>query len=181
VSSVNLVSKRYAKALFIAANNSKSMEKVSSSLFDLSRVFQDMPVEIRRVFLDPTVSRKDLTLCFSSFLKGLPTIFNNFCNILVNEGRLSFVNEIHTHFQILLMSYRNQSEVDVWSAYKLGKDFYQKLEKILSGLLNKKVSLNIHIDPLLLGGIVIEVDGFRVDSSVLGNLNQLNCYMKGAR
>jgi F-type H+-transporting ATPase subunit delta len=181
VTSVNLVSKRYAKALFLAANKSKSLEEVSSSLSNLSRVFDDMPNEIQRVFLDPTVCRKDLTLCVSSFLKGLPAVFNNFCNILVNEGRLSLIGDVNIYFQKLLMHSKGQTTADVWSAYKLSNDFCLKLEKILSNLTDKKVSLNVQLDPRLLGGTVIEIDGFRLDNSILGNLEQLSYHMKGAR
>jgi ATP synthase F1 delta subunit len=169
VSSVNLVSKRYAKALFLAAVKFKSLDQVSASLSNLSRVFEDMPSEVQRVFLDPTVSKKDLSICVSSFLKGLPTIFNNFCN------------DINNHFQKLLMNSKGQAVADIWVAYSLSKNFYSDVEKVLSNTFNKKVSLNIHNDPLILGGIVIELDGFRLDASILGNLNQLSCHMKGAR
>jgi len=181
VSSVNLVSKRYANALFLAAVKLKSLDQVSASLSNLSRVFNDMPNEVQRVILDPTVSKKDLSLCVSSFLKGLPTIFNNFCNVLVNEGRLSLIRDINNHFQKLLMNSKGQAVADVWVAYNLSKSFYSDIEKVLSNTFNKKVSLNIHNDPLILGGIVVELDGFRLDASILGNLNQLSCHMKGAR
>ena len=42
-------------------------------------------------------------------------------------------------------------------------------------------SLNVQLDPRLLGGTVIEIDGFRLDNSILGNLEQLSYHMKGAR
>jgi len=181
VISINLGSKRYARALFIAANSSKSLGEVSSSLSSLSRVFQDMPNEVQSVILDPTVSKKDLTLCISSFLKGLPSIFNNFCNILINEGRLSWISDIDFHFQTLLMQSKGQAVAEISSAYSLNRDFYLKLERILSDLLKKKVSSRVHVDPLLLGGIIIEIDGLRLDTSILGNLNQLSYHMKGAK
>jgi F-type H+-transporting ATPase subunit delta len=76
---------------------------------------------------------------------------------------------------------KGQTIADVWSAYKLSNDFCLKLEKLLSTIVGKKVSLNVHLDPSLLGGTVIEVDGFRLDNSILGNLEQLSYHMKGAR
>jgi F0F1-type ATP synthase delta subunit len=79
------------------------------------------------------------------------------------------------------MDSKGQAVADIWVAYSLSKNFYSDVERILSSTFNKKVSLNIHNDPLILGGIVVELDGFRLDSSILGNLNQLSCHMKGAR
>jgi F-type H+-transporting ATPase subunit delta len=140
-----------------------------------------MPDEIQRIFLDPTISKRDLTICVSSFLKGLPTIFNNFCNILINEGRISLINDINLNFKKLLMNSKGQAIADIWVAYNLSKNFYIDMERVLSNIIGKKVSLNIHKDPSILGGVVIELDGFRLDSSILGNLNQLSCHMKGAR
>jgi len=99
----------------------------------------------------------------------------------VNEGRLSHIAEINVHFHKLLMSSKGQSNADVCSAYNLNKDFCLKLEKILSNIFRKEVSLNTHVDPLLFGGIVVEMDGFRFDASISGNLNQLSYHMKGAR
>ncbi|MCP4924169.1 MAG: ATP synthase F1 subunit delta [bacterium] len=180
MSSANLIAKRYAQALFGAAKKSQTLEEVASFLSQLSQIFQDMPRGVHQVFLDPTVSKEDLRFCMATLSKESPKIVQNFCDILVQEGRLKFIEEINSTFQMLLRKSKGESVADVWAAHELPKDFYGQIEKILSHSFDRKVSLNVHQDPKLLGGVVIEAEGIRLDASVLGTLNQLSHHMKGA-
>ena len=53
-------------------------------------------------------------------------------------------------------------------------------DEVLSDLFDQNVSLVIHLDSSLLGGVVIEANGIRLDASISGTLNRLSHYMKGA-
>jgi F-type H+-transporting ATPase subunit delta len=180
VSSADLAAKRYAQALFGAAVKSKSLDGVAVSFAQFDHLFQEMPRNVYQVLLDPTVPREALRSCVATLLQNTPKVVQNFCDILVQEGRLKFVGEINTYFQALIRDLRGESVAEVWAAHDLPKEFYKEVEKILSHTFDRKVSLQVHQNSNLLGGVVIETEGVRLDASILGTLNQLSHHMKGA-
>ena len=155
MSSTDLVAKRYAGALFGAAEESKTLEEVAQYFSQFSALFQEMPRDICQVLLDPTVSKEILRSCISTLLKKAPKIIQNFCDILVQEGRLNFVVEINHHFQGLLRYSKGESVANVWSARELPKTFCGEIEKILSHTFDRKVSLQTYKNPELLEALLL--------------------------
>lgn len=180
VSSLDFVAKRYAKALFKAAKRSESTNKVGVSLSKFSNFFQDSPPNVVKVLLDPTISKNILLDCILKVLKNELTIVRNFFTLLVKEGRLNCVDAINSHFQNLLRYERGECIANIWSAYDLSKSFCEEIKKILSYTFNQKILLKLNRNPRLLGGLVIEAEGVRLDASILGTLNRLSHHMKGA-
>jgi len=179
VSTTELVVKRYAKALFGSALKSKNLDVVSSSFEEFSKLFQDMPKDVYGVFLDPTFPKNKLQDCVKILLAGYPNIVQKFCTMLIKEGRLKFVGAINQYFQMLLRDLKGETIAEVWVAYSMPSNFYVEIEKILSITFKCNVLLNVHEDLNLLGGIIIEIKGVRLDASVSGTLNQLSHHMKG--
>jgi len=180
VSSVmDLVAKRYAQALFNASKDVGTLEEVSVSLSQFSSFLHEIPMNIRHVLLDPTISKDALRFCIASLLESAPELVRSFFDVLVQEGRLRFVERIEYYFQMFLRSLRGESIVDVFAAYELSEDFCRELKEVLALAFSRKVLLYINRDPSLLGGIIIEMDGVRMDASILGTLNQLSHHMKG--
>jgi len=175
----DLVVKRYAKALFGGALKSNNIDVVASSFQEFSQLFQEMPKDVYGVFLDPTFPKNKFQDCIRVLLVKYPEVVQNFCAILIQEGRLKFVGAINQYFQMLLKEFKGETVADIWVAYSMPKNFYVEIEKILSSTFKSKVLLNVHKNSKLLGGIIIEIKGVRLDASVSGTLNQLSYHMKG--
>jgi len=179
MSTTDLVVKRYAKALFGSALKSNNLDVVSKSFEEFSQLFQEMPKDVYGVFLDPTFPKNKFQDCIKVLLVKHPNIVQNFCTILIQEGRLKFIGAINKYFQMLSRNLNGETVADVWVAYSMPKSFYTEIEKILSLTFNSNVLLNVCEDVSLLGGIIIEIKGVRLDASVSGTLKQLSYHMKG--
>ena len=179
-SATDLIAKRYARALFNASMEARILEDVALAFSQFNKLLQAMPMDVYRVLLDPTISRNSLQFCIATILKKSPKLVRNFCDILIQEGRLKFVKRIEFYFQSFLRNFKGESLVNVYTAYNLSEDFCTELKEAIAYTFDRKVLLNIHEDRNLFGGIIIEVDGVRLDSSILGTLSKLSHYMKGA-
>ena len=85
------------------------------------------------------------------------------------EQTIEYAREIAHHY-----------EVRVTSAVRLHEAECTHLKKTLEEKLNGSVALETHVDIQLLGGFMVEMDGWRFDASVNGRMNRLESRMKNA-
>ena len=97
-----------------------------------------------------------------------------FLNLLLEEGHLEALPEILTEFSRLTLNAQGGVECVMTCARQpdqATQDAVRKAACKLGGV--EKVVLQIKIDPSLLGGFVLEMDGVTYDRSVKGRLNRL--------
>ncbi|MCL2045389.1 MAG: F0F1 ATP synthase subunit delta [Oscillospiraceae bacterium] len=67
----------------------------------------------------------------------------------------------------------NGTMAKVVSAMRLSMEQEKALEKLLSSKLNKQVSISLEIDPSLIGGFYVYVDGLLIDRSVKKRIDEI--------
>ena len=68
---------------------------------------------------------------------------------------------------------------DVASAHALTPEQLQLLSDTLRTSIGKNVRIDTHVDPSLLGGLVVKVGSRMIDTSLRTKLNNLKVAMKG--
>lgn len=168
------VARPYAKALFEYALETKALETWSQVLSVLAQVVLDESVS---AFLSNPSStegqQKELLLSpFSQKLKVYDAVVR-WVDVLVSKERALALPLINQQFQDLCAEHEKTLVVQVRSFSPLSKKQEQALIDRLSERLQRRVSLEVSIDPSLLGGAVIQAGDFVIDGSVREKLHAL--------
>ena len=78
----------------------------------------------------------------------------------------------------MLAEHRGEVAADVTSAEPLSDRHVAALKEALKASIGKDVSLNIRVDPALIGGLIVKVGSRMIDGSLRTKLNSLKLAMK---
>ena len=97
----------------------------------------------------------------------------NFIHILAENRRLTLLPEIRAQFQILKAEQEKSMAVEVVSAREMTAEQQSSLAEALKKRLERTVTINVSIDPALLGGAIVRAGDTIIDGSVRGRLAKL--------
>ena len=165
---MNEATQRYAAALFGAARGEgESLISAARALMADTRQWNLL------VSAATTLAEKKELVAGAPQLDGQDAL-KAFLNLLLEEGHLEALPEILTEFSRLTLNAQGGLECVMTCARQpdqATQDAVRKAACKLRGV--EKVVLQIKIDPSLLGGFVLEMDGVTYDRSVKGRLNRL--------
>ena len=97
----------------------------------------------------------------------------SFVGILVQHGHIRELDDCLNAYTELHDEHCRLSIAHVISAVKLTADEQAKLTETLSRKLNRTIRLECAVDPSLLGGLVVHVDGKVIDGSLKHRLQEI--------
>ncbi|WP_407698065.1 F0F1 ATP synthase subunit delta [Stakelama tenebrarum] len=174
------LSGRYATALFELAVEGNQIEAVGTSLGTL-RAAIDESDEFRRLIESPLVSRGEAAAAMAAVAEklGIDPVTSRFMGVLAENRRLSQLPAIIRDFRSLAAAHRGEATAEVASAHPLTDDQIAALKDQLAARVGKKISLDLSVDPALLGGLRVKIGSQMIDSTIRTRLNSLAHAMKG--
>ncbi len=174
------LSGRYATALFELARDGKQIEAVESSLTTL-RAALDQSDDFRVLTTSPVLSRTNAEkgISAAAWSLGIDGITTKFLGVLARNRRLNQLPAVIRAFRMLAAQHRGETTAEVTSAHPLGKDQIARLKSELKTRLGRDVSVELEVDPAILGGLVVRIGSQMIDSSIRTRLNSLAHAMKG--
>lgn len=174
------LSGRYATALFGLAREEKQIEAVESSLTKL-RAALDQSEDFRTLTSSPVLSRGDAANGIAAVAGslGLDAITSKFLGVLAQNRRLGQLPAVIRDYRALAAAHRGEMTAEVTSAHALDDDQIAQLKTQLKGRLGRDVSVDLRVDPAILGGLVVRIGSQMIDSSIRTRLNSLAHAMKG--
>ncbi len=171
---------RYARALFDLAREKASLPAVEKSVAALGTAVSGSE-DLRSLIASPVISRTDAgraVAATASQLK-LDALTSNFLGVLAANRRLGQLPAIVRAFGQIAAAHRGEANADVTSAHPLSPDQVTALKAQLKKRLGRDVSIDLKVDPALLGGMVVNIGSRQIDSSIRTRLNTLAAAMKG--
>jgi len=177
--SVTGVAGRYAIALFELALEQDALDEVEAQLSDFQQML-DNSDDLRRLAHSPAFSmdQQAKAVRVVADAAGTSGLTKNFLELLVEKRRLSAVSDIIRAFRTLVARHRGEVEADVVTAVPLSDDQKNDLKQALRGFAGQDVSMNIRVDPSILGGLIVKIGSRMIDNSVRTKLNRLRHVMK---
>jgi F-type H+-transporting ATPase subunit delta len=174
------LSGRYATALFELARDAKTIDKVEASLANV-RAALEQSSEFARLVASPLVSRQDAAkaVAASASAMGIDATTKNFLGVLAENRRLAQLPAIIRAFRMLAANHRGEATAEVTSAHPLSNAQVDALKQQLRTRIGCDVSVDLSVDPTLLGGLVVKIGSQMIDSSIRTRLNTLAHAMKG--
>jgi F-type H+-transporting ATPase subunit delta len=97
----------------------------------------------------------------------------NFLQALVERHRMPAIFRIRTRFDELWEDANQLLPVEVTSAIDLDSSTVKSIGQRIGEQTGRKVEVESHVDPDILGGVVLRVGNFILDASIKNRLNQL--------
>lgn len=162
----------WARALFEVAKEHDRLDEVREQL----RAFVDALNENRDLmvfFFSPYFSPQEKKSGLERAVIDAEPVFMNFLEALIERHRMPAIFRIKARYEVLWDDERDLLPVEVTSAIELDQETVSNIGKQIGEQTRRTVELSSHVDPDILGGIVLRVGNVILDASIRNRLEQL--------
>jgi F-type H+-transporting ATPase subunit delta len=179
--SVSEAAQRYAAAVFDMAITSGEVDTVDNGLAALGKLIEgDKALSAALKSPLHKSEEKAAVLAELSDKLGLPQLAKNFIGVVALNRRAGDIPGMAKSFAEKAAKHRGASRITARVATAITKDQTLILESAISKALGRTVTVDVEVDPALLGGLQIKMGSRLVDASIRTKLNNLTNLMKGA-
>lgn len=171
---------RYSVALFELADEKHALDAVSADLAVLGRMIAESD-DLKTLISSPLMKRADQVKAIDAVAKAaqLGELSRRFVGLVASNRRLYALPAIIKAFQKLLADKRGEMTAEVTAAHPLTDAQRATVSDAIKRVVGGKVSIDVKVDPSLLGGLIVRVGSRMIDSSVRTKLQKLQLAMKG--
>jgi F-type H+-transporting ATPase subunit delta len=176
---VSGLAERYAAALFDLADERRILDEVASDLRQLRAMVQ-ASADLLRLIRSPILSRDEQSKGIGALAEraGLSPLVRDFLAVVARNRRLFAVPAMIEAFLAKLAARRGEVTAEVFAAQPLSKAQLAVLNEQLRRSIGSRVSVDVHVDPGLIGGLVVKLGSRMVDGSIKSKLQRLQLAMK---
>jgi F-type H+-transporting ATPase subunit delta len=113
--------------------------------------------------------------------QGSDEIVVNFLKLIAEKGRAREIPEIVEELDALVAQEQRVLDVELTTAHALSDEEFGRILGRIEAASGRKVQAERHVDPNLIGGIVLQAGSMRLDASVRGRLERLRHDLTHAR
>ncbi len=171
------IARPYAEAVFGLADKTGSTGNWLEILAALAHVAGN--ADMQACISDPNVGENALYDLVIALSKGdFPAEARNFVRLLIANGRLALLPEIHAQFAALKNEREGVLEAEIRSAFPLDNAQINGLVADISRRFKRRVQPRVSLDRELIGGVHITVGDEVIDGSVRGKLEDMATALK---
>ena len=169
-----LIPQRYAKALYKLAVERGNADKVYLEMKTVAQSFADNP-GLQKVLSNPYVNRVDKEKLLISAAGDLAEDdYRSFVTLILDRKRAEYAYLMALAYCDLFRKENKIARVRIITATKLDDAMMQKLRKVVTDAYpGMTLEFSYDVNPDLIGGFVIDVDGQRLDASISNEIEQL--------
>ncbi len=172
---------RYATALFDLAEQGRVIDEVTGELDRLQSMIDDAP-DLARMIKSPLLGRAAQGRAIDAVMEAasMSGLTRRFVCVVAANRRIFALPDMIKAFRQLLARHRGEASAEVTSAAPLNQAQIDALAAQLKQVTGVNVTLSTHVDPAIIGGLVVKLGSRMVDSSLRTKLQKLELAMKGA-
>ena len=169
-----LVSKVYGDALFEAAMEQDMLSPVYEEVQSLQTILTENP-DLVQFLNHPQIIKEEKLKVMENIFKGrVSDDTRGFLETVIEKGRQKEFPKILDYVVNRVKEYKKIGIVTVTSAVELSAEQKARMEaKILETTSFVSLEVTYHVDPAILGGLVIRIGDRVVDSSVKTRLGEI--------
>lgn len=170
------VARRYARALFALAKAEGALENVGSTLATVADAL--IEPSVMRVLTGPIQRdrKRDLLSKIADTVNAPPAV-RHFLLLLADHQRLDHIDGIRTVFGQLLDREQGITRAVIRSATDLSSDIRDEITRTFSAITGRTVVARVEVDPALIAGVIVEVEGRVYDGSLRTELGKIRQQM----
>lgn len=176
---VSGLAERYAAALFDLADERHALDEVATDLRQLRAMLQQSG-DFQRLIRSPILSRDQQGTAMKAIVEraGLSPVVRDFLAVVARNRRLFAVLAMIEAFLAKLAARRGEVNAEVTAALPLSDAQLAALKEQLRRSIGSRVTVDVRVDPALIGGMIVKVGSRMVDGSVRSKLQRLQLVMK---
>ena len=167
-----VVHRTYARALYEAARDKGCVPEVRDQLAEFVQALADVP-ELRSVLRNPQVDRRAKSAALEVVLEDAEETLRNFLRLLAEKGRAAEIEDVHREFERLVAAAEGRLDVELTTAFELSEDEASAIVDQIASASGRQVRATRHVDPKLIGGIVLQAGSHRLDGSIRRRLEKM--------
>ncbi|MBD5278644.1 MAG: F0F1 ATP synthase subunit delta [Bacteroides sp.] len=169
-----LIPQRYAKALYKLAVERGNAEKVYLEMKTVAESFAGNP-DLQKVLANPFVNREDKEkLLLTAAGDMVEDDYRSFVKLILDRKRAEYARLMALAYCDIYRKENKIAQVRIITASRLDDTMMQKLRDIVTKAYpGMTLEFSYDIDPDLIGGFVIDVDGQRLNASISNEIEQL--------
>ncbi len=178
--STSIISRRYARALINLASRADQIEAVGQGLDGLAEALETSP-QLAGLIAEPRVlqAQKDAVLAELMRRAGVAPLVESFVRLVSEKRRAGLLVEIRRIYHELADARLGRAMARVTVAGDLTADQQERLRTALEGLSGKQITLEVEVDPAVLGGVVARIGSTVWDGSLRGRLESIRQSITG--
>lgn len=173
----SLISQVYSDALFDLGKENNSLDIKQKDLVFIKRIL-DENEDLKKLLQNPNIQKSDKKEIVENIFSNIDKQSLNFIKVLIDKSRFNYINDILDGFFSKYYDENNIARGILTTARSMDKEDIDTIKKALSKKLDKKVELDVNIDPKLMGGFSIKIDGKLIDNSLKNRLLDLKGSLK---
>lgn len=160
----------YANALYEAAAAEGAVDRVGTEL-DAVLFAIHGHAELRAAMVNEELPAKGRMDVLTSVFTDLHPVTAAGLTVMVDEGNFDALSAIAEEYANTAESRRDMAVAEVTTAVPLTEPLRKSISEKLATDLGKEVVLREKVDPSIIGGIVIDAAGRRIDASIVSQLD----------
>ena len=162
----------YARSFFEVAREQDKLDELREQLGQFADAL-DSNRELAVFFFSPYFSTQEKQDALGRILQGADEVFVNFLALLIENHRMPVVFRVRQQFEQMWERENQLLPVEITSAIALDQATTESLGKRIGERAGRRVRLAAHVDPDIIGGVVLRVGNSILDASIRNRLEQL--------
>lgn len=171
------VAATYAEALYEAAEEQGAVERIAGDLYLFLEAMKGTP-ELERVLMSPEIETPAKKGTVAAITEGADPTLRNFLQVVLDRGRIEDIEEIAAAYAARASEGENRLEVEAVTAVPMPDDLRERLVERLQRDTGHQIDLTTSVDPEIVGGLVLRVEGTVADGSVRHRLDALRAGLR---
>ena len=173
------ISVRYARALFQLAQEQGCEDAVYDGLTRFAHNYLLAIAQYNEVLSDPIVTASEkVKLMEMTVGEPLHGLLKQFITFVAEQKREDKMFLITMKYMEMYRAKHNIVSTQVTTATELPEATYDRIKGFIRQSFGAEAELEVHIDPLIIGGFILDIENTRMDASVAGQLNALKNKLK---
>jgi F-type H+-transporting ATPase subunit delta len=176
---VSGVAERYANSLFELTLESGTVDAVEGDLVRFGALLNES-ADLQRLVRSPVFSADEQTRAIAAIADkaGITGLVGNFLRVVARNRRLFAIPGMIRAYCAMAADHRGEAVADVTTAHALSAAQQKELAAALKSVAGKNISMNVTVDPALLGGLIVKIGSRQIDTSLKTKLNSLKLALK---
>ncbi len=170
----NVISERYAHALYELANEQKIEKIVYEQLQMVQNLFAEQS-DFIKLLQAPTIEFADKKAVLRQiFGESVHAYVLNFLLLLTEKERIGGFADMVQSYQEIYYAEQGICQVRVTTAWEMTAEQQQALQQKLEKMLHKQVILEQYVDETAMGGVRLDVDNRQIDGTIRTQLAEIS-------
>ena len=165
--------REYGDGLYELAREEHLLEEIHGQLMEIARLIEEQP-QFKQLLCSRAIERDArIRVVQHTFNGRMHPYLVSFLRLLVDRERFFAFEDCVKWFHNRFIDELGITEAYVTTAVELSEGWQEALRTRLREISGKKVDLKLKVDPSLIGGVRVEMEGRRYDNTIQNRLDRL--------